>query len=229
MAKRIIKKKKLKILPVMVILFVVFLFILSCYFFFQIKLKNIIIKNTSYLNDDYIIELANVKDYPVFYSISTSKIRKRILESVYVEKVTIKREFFHTLVIELEENKPLYIDSSNSLIVFEDKRTISIEQNDYIFRIPRLMNYIPDDKYDSFIKGMNKVDKSILGEISDIEYQPTELDKDRFLLYMDDGNMVYITLTKFDVINYYNDVLSQVENHKGILYLDSGNHFEIKE
>ena len=76
---------------------------------------------------------------------------------------------------------------------------------------------------------MFKVDKDILGKISDIEYLPNEYDKDRFLLYMDDGNMVYVTLTKFDNINYYNDVLSQLEGHKGILYLDSGNHFEIKE
>ena len=44
-----------------------------------------------------------------------------------------------------------------------------------------------------------------------------------------DGNMVYLTLTKFDMINYYNDVLSQLENRKGILYLDNGNHFQIME
>ena len=41
--------------------------------------------------------------------------------------------------------------------------------------------------------------------------------------------MVYLTLTKFEMINYYNEVLGQLEDHKGILYFDSGNHFEIKE
>ena len=41
--------------------------------------------------------------------------------------------------------------------------------------------------------------------------------------------MVYLTLTKFDMINYYDDVLAQLENKKGILYLDNGNHFQIKE
>ena len=66
-------------------------------------------------------------------------------------------------------------------------------------------------------------------KISDIEYVPNDYDKDRFLLYMDDGNMVYLTLTKFKQIEYYNDVLEQLEGRKGILYLDSGNHFQIKE
>ena len=91
------------------------------------------------------------------------------------------------------------------------------------------MNYVPNTKYKSFIKKVNKIDEEILNKISDIEYVPNELDKDRFLLYMDDGNMVYLTLTKFNMINYYNDVLSQLEGKKGILYLDNGNHFQIKE
>jgi cell division septal protein FtsQ len=76
---------------------------------------------------------------------------------------------------------------------------------------------------------MKEIKKDILGKISDIEYVPNDYDKDRFLLYMDDGNMVYLTLTKFKMINYYNDVLEQLEGKHGILYLDSGNHFQIKE
>ena len=76
---------------------------------------------------------------------------------------------------------------------------------------------------------MKEVDKSILGKISEISYDPNDYDKDRFLLYMDDGNSVFLTLTKFEMINYYNEVLSQLEGRKGILYLDSGNHFKIME
>ena len=76
---------------------------------------------------------------------------------------------------------------------------------------------------------MEKINLDTLSKISDIEYKPNDYDKDRFLLYMDDGNMVYLTLTKFKMINHYNEVLTQLENHKGILYLDSGNYFEIKE
>ena len=76
---------------------------------------------------------------------------------------------------------------------------------------------------------MGDIDKAVLSKISDIEYKPNDYDKDRFLLYMDDGNMVYLTLTKFKTINHYIDVLAQLENHKGVLYLDNGNHFKIME
>ena len=97
------------------------------------------------------------------------------------------------------------------------------------FRVPRLLNYVPDKKYSKFIENMGKVNLDTLSKIGDIEYQPNDFDKDRFLLYMDDGNMVYLTLTKFKMINHYNDVLQQLEGHHGILYLDNGNHFKIME
>ena len=95
--------------------------------------------------------------------------------------------------------------------------------------VPVLLNYVPDTKRETFISCMQEVDPKILNQISEILYEPNDYDKDRFLLYMDDGNSVYLTLTKFEQINYYNEVLPQLEGKKGILYLDSGNHFEIME
>ena len=131
-------------------------------------------------------------------------------------------------MLEIDENKAIFFNNSNKKIVLEDGREIK-EDEFGDFRIPRLMNYVPDKKYKSFVKGMKEIKKDTLGKISDIEYVPNDYDKDRFLLYMDDGNMVYLTLTKFKMINYYNDVLEQLEGKHGILYLDSGNHFQIKE
>ena len=118
-------------------------------------------------------------------------------------------------------NKNKYVLENNNLIGTEDIYTN--------YRVPRLLNYVPDTKYESFIKNMGKIDKNVLSKISDIEYKPNDYDKDRFLLYMDDGNMVYLTLTKFKAINHYIEVLAQLENHKGVLYLDNGNHFKIME
>ena len=58
-----------------------------------------------------------------------------------------------------------------------------------------------------------------------------ELNKitDATLTYEVKDNYVYLTLTKFKMINYYNKVLTQLDGRKGILYLDSGNHFQIRE
>lgn len=229
MAKKLIKKRKIKLLPCLIVLLVLGGLSFVVYFFLKLPILNLIVENTTYLNDDYILELAEVKDYPSFWLSSTSNMERKLENSPYISETKVERKFFHILVFNIDENKPLFINNTNNTVVFSDKEEVSVSDRIDLFRIPRLINYVPDNKYQSFIKGMANIKKDILGKISDIEYQPNDYDKDRFLLYMDDGNMVYLTLTKFDMINYYNDVLSQLENRKGILYLDNGNHFQIME
>ena len=229
MAKKIVKKKKIKIIPFLIVLLVIAGLSFGVYEVLNARILNIIIKNGEYLNDDYVINLAGIKDYPSFYLTNTISMRKKVEKSPYIIQAKIKRKFYHALEIDLDVNHPLFINNSTNMVVFENEETVATSSEVDLFRVPRLINYVPDDKYQSFIKGMAKIDKGILGKISDIEYTPNDYDKDRFLLYMDDGNMVYLTLTKFKQINYYNEVLGQLEGRKGILYLDSGNHFQIKE
>ena len=46
---------------------------------------------------------------------------------------------------------------------------------------------------------------------------------------MNDGNEVYITSKKAEMLNKYIEIVKKLDNKKGILYLDSGNYFEIKK
>ena len=45
---------------------------------------------------------------------------------------------------------------------------------------------------------------------------------------MTDSKYVYITLSKIEKINKYNSIVQELENKKGIIYLDSGDYVEIK-
>ena len=228
MAKKIVKRRKLRVGRVLFILVVLSGLFFGGYVLVNLPIKNIIIKNTNYLNDDYVLELGDIKNYPSFILTSSRKVVKKLEKSPYILEAKVKKRFFNKIIIEVLENVPLFYSENLSKMVLSNGESIDVE--DYsLYRVPRLLNYVPDTKYASFIKGIKKVNEEILGEISDIEYVPNDLDKDRFLLYMDDGNMVYLTLTKFKMINYYTDVLGQLEGKKGILYLDNGTHFQIKE
>ena len=63
--------------------------------------------------------------------------------------------------------------------------------------------------------------------ISEIKYVPNDIDDERFIFTMNDGNYVYITLTKISSMNEYIKILGTLDGKKGILNLDSGNYFEI--
>ncbi len=229
MPKKIVKKRKIKVANLLIFIIVLSVLFFGIYYILTIKTKNILIKGTNYLNDDYIINLAGIKDYPKFISINSLKIEKKLNESDYIDKSKVKRKLGFLIEIDITENKPLFYDTTKEKYIFNNNEETSNNEITSSYRVPRLLNYVPDKKYKSFITRMNKINDEILVKISDIEYKPNDYDKDRFLLYMDDGNLVYLTLTKFKTINHYNEVLSQLENHKGILYLDSGNHFKIME
>ena len=82
-------------------------------------------------------------------------------------------------------------------------------------------------KKEKLVEKYDVIDENIRLMISEIEYYPNDIDKERFILTMNDGNYVYITLYKTYLVNDYIKILSTLENKKGILYLDSGNYFEI--
>lgn len=225
MAKKMKKKKKLKILPILIFLLIIFFVFILIRCLLDLKIKNIYIYDNNLLSDQTIIELAQLETYPSFLKTSSSSIKKKILKNQLLKNVIIKKKFFNQVHIYIEEKIVLF-QTKDKKIVLDDKSELEYQE---FIGVPLLLNYVPDTIYADFIKEMSQLNENIRKEISEIEYYPNNYDEARFLLYMNDGNYVYLTLTKFDSLNYYNDVYVTLGGKKGILYLDSGNHFKIMD
>lgn len=221
-------KKKVKIrygriFLTLLIFILIFLFLSFCY---QMPIKNIVIQNNFFLKDQEIIELAHLDNYPSDFQNSSSKIKKRLEQNTYIKSAEIKKTLTGKVTITVEENYPLfYYQSTNKTILLNGKEVTTK------FDVPFVINYIPNTKYEQFFKGMSEVSRDVLGRISEIKYDPNDVDDGRFLLSMSDGNYVYLTLTRFSLINRYVEIISKEEliGKKGILKLDAGNSFEILE
>ena len=118
------------------------------------------------------------------------------------------------LYIKSDTNEKVTIDG-----VIKDKKLVCA---------PYLLENVPEKKQARFIKAMNKIDADILCQMSQIKYDPNEIDNDRYYVFMNDGNSVYLTVNKFDKINKYNTILENVGKQNGTLYLDYGDYFEVK-
>lgn len=226
MEKQMKKRTKIKILPILILFVMIGILSGVSYLFTLIPIKNIYIIGNEYLTDQEIIELAKIEDYPSFLRTTISSMKKNIRKSDYIDRVSIQKKWFAEVHIEIKERNLLFRKEDTGKIILDNQIEID-DGNKY--QLPLLLNYVPDTKYIDFIKGMSQVTPDIKNQISEIRYYPNDQDEDRFLLYMNDGNSVYLTLTKFKQINYYGDVLEKLEGKKGILYLDSGNHFQIME
>ena len=225
---KIKKKKRLKLIP-----FLLFVLVIAGAFFLvdvllDTRVENIIIKGNKLVTDQQIIDEAGLSNYPSFYKTTSYNIKKALEKNSFIKEVKVKRSFYHVITIEVSEYKVLLKKETTGKLVLENMNEVTTDQ-EIPYTVPRLVNDVPKDKYNKLLKNLLKVKRSVRSSISEFYYDPNEFDKDRFLLYMDDGNSVYLTLTKFRMINYYNDVLPQLDGKKGILYLDSGNHFQIME
>ena len=225
---KIKKKKRLKLIP-----FLLFVLVITGAFFLvdvllDTRIENIVIKGNKLVTDQQIIDEAGLSNCPSFYKTTSYNIKKALEKNSFIKEVKVKRSFYHVITIEVSEYKVLLKKETTGKLVLENMNEVTTDQ-EIPYTVPRLVNDVPKNKYSKLLKNLLKVKRSVRSNISEFYYDPNEFDKDRFLLYMDDGNSVYLTLTKFRMINYYNDVLPQLDGKKGILYLDSGNHFQIME
>ena len=90
MAKKIVKRRKIRLFNFLLVLLVLLGLFFAVYQIIEMPIKNIIIKNTTYLNDDYIIELADIKDYPSFILMNSHSREKKVSKSKYIDSCNIK-------------------------------------------------------------------------------------------------------------------------------------------
>lgn len=220
----VVVKKRIKIVNILIALIVIYVIGLYTYKMFTMKINNIFIENNIYLTDQEIIDISGLRDYPSFILTTKYQIKKNLLKNDLIDEVKIKKNIDRSITLQIKEATPLFI--------YNDKVILSnTKQIDYNKELPIIINTIEDTILDKFINKYQDINEEIKQMISEIEYVPNDIDKERFIFTMNDGNYVYITLYKITSINEYIKIISnkEIEDKKGILYLDSGNYFQTIE
>ena len=218
------KKRKIRYDRILIFLVIVIFIVISFTFLFNLKISNIYILNNSFLTDQEIIEMAGISDYPETLKNLSVQIEDRLKNNIYIKEAKVYKKGLTKVYIDVVENKPLFYYESSKKTILTDGR-----ETDEKFVVPTVINYITDNYYDAFINEMANIDENILKRISEIQFSPNDVDDNRFLLTMTDGNYVYVNISTFNKLNKYISIIEELPNKKGILYLDYGNNFEIIE
>ena len=219
------KKKKRLIIKRLLLVSILFLLIFFLIFkFFTHDIKNIFIENNSIFADNEIKEIIKLDIGDNYFSLSEKKIKEKLEKNEYIKTAEVTKKLFGKITINIDEYKPLFYRYSNNHLIIEGNTEITNPQEG--ISAPILINYVDEDYVEDFIEEFEKLELKTINRISEIEYQPNEIDKGRFLLYMNDGNLVYITIEKIYNLDKYDEILPTLNDQKGILYLDLGNYFE---
>ena len=225
--KKVIKRRKFNFIKFIIFVVITFFFILFFSHILKKPIKNIIVVGNNMVSDEEIIETGKISNYPSFIKTNGHNVCKRIKKLDFIKDCKVSKKWNYIFEINITEYKILYKVRSNNEYVLEDNKSLTLDKD--IIGVPLLINYITDDITDRLNEKLTEISSDVLSKVSEIEYSPTNYDDKRFILYMADGNMVYITLPKAENLNKYNDIKKELDGKKGILYLDSGNYFEIKE
>lgn len=217
------KKKKINFKGLIVILLIIYLIGSVLLYVFKMPVRNVVIKNNNIVSDMEIIKTAGVKEYPPLIKINKLVVRKKLMKNTIIKDVKIKKSLLGKVTIIVNERKPLFYNRNLNKLILSD----NVSTNDIITSsIPSLINYVPEEIYLDFVEDFDKIDKSVIGMISEIEYQPLYsndriIDDKRFLLRMVDGNNVYINTVNIEQLNNYPDFFATLDGKKGTLNLDS--------
>ncbi|MCX4254894.1 MAG: FtsQ-type POTRA domain-containing protein [Bacilli bacterium] len=219
-----VKRRRINFKAVILLLLIVYLIVMLLYTFFTMPIKNIYIKNTTLLSDNDVIEVAGIKDYPSIFKLSSKKLEKKILSLELVEKVKVSKKLNGKLIIDIDEAVPLFYVRSTDKVVLSSKKHVN--NNNKYLGIPALINKVPNDLLNKFIEAFKEVDLDILKMINEIEYNPNisdnvVIDDNRFLLRMNDTNIVYVNVLNMKRLNDYKEFFMLIGDNRGILYLDS--------
>ncbi len=217
-------KRKINKKALIVVLLTLYLCIMAFYYYFTLPIKSIVIKGNALSSDQEIIKEAGIKDYPKLMSISSRRIADNVKKISTIKDVKVKKNLLSTITIEVKEVNVIFYNILNKTYVLADGREKDFTEN--VLGVATLVNYVPEDIYEQLIKKMKNVDLDILSLISEIEYNPDikndiPIDEFRFLLRMNDGNIVYINLANFENINRYKKMFTVLGDTKGYLMLDS--------
>lgn len=214
------RKIRYKRLIIFLFFIIVIVFIILKLMF--LKITNIYVSGNTYLTDQEIIELGKISNYPNALFTFSNFLESNIRKSDLVDSVDVKKKGFTKVYISVKENRPLFYDDIQKKTVLMDGKML-----DKVYNVPVLVNIIDKDVYSKFLSLFSNINSDVFSSISEIEYTPNVVDKELFLLTMNDGNYIYVNLNRFDSINKYFDMMVNFNNHKGILYLDSGEYFKI--
>jgi len=219
-----VKKKKINLKRIIFTLFIFLAVFILGKNIVNLPIKNIYIVGNNIVSDNEVIDLAELDNYPSFIKSYFINYEKLLTKNEYIKDVEVTRNIFRKIFLNIEEKKPLFI-YNNQLVL----STGEIVNNKYnIDNLPYIKNDI-DTIHDKLVEKYLLLNSEVTFKISEIEYVPNDIDKERFLLTMTDTNYVYITLSKIEKLNKYNTIVSELGNKKGIVYLDSGDYVEIKD
>lgn len=225
MKTKTVKKRHINFAKVLVLILVVYIIICFGIYIYNEPVHHYEIIGNNYIKDVDILRSLGLETYPSYVSVNTKKMAKKLESNSFIKSAKVSYGLNFTIKIEVEENKPMFIVKESNEVCLSDG-TLVANTGSFI-GVPTLLNNTPTENMKTLASNLSMIDEGILNLINDIEYRPSYnsqnkvIDENRFLLSMNDKNLVYINSKNAKVLNSYLEIIAANKlTSTGTFYMD---------
>lgn len=210
----------------------VFFILISTIVYLQSPLshiKTIEIKGNTYMSDEEVIDQSKLTTKTNIWTVKQQDIESILSESPVIKSAAVKRKLPRTIEIVLEEyDRVGYVKKENEYYLVQENGIVLSDPVPFIGDAPIIEGFTDEDYFNTMVSELEKLSKSILNLISEVHWQPTDANKNKIILYMNDGFVVDGTIRNFsEKMQIYPSLVAQLEpGSEGIIHIGVGAYFE---
>lgn len=216
------------------------LFYLSIFFFLIIiivylesplsNVKYIEVNGNVLVDEADIIAKSGLSTSVNIWTINQSYTEEEILKQPMIKSVEVKRNLPQSVEVTVEEYKIVgfIVEEEIPFPVLSNGNVIKMDTSLSLGDAPLLSEFTDEQYLQRMANELIELPEDVLHLISEIIWEPTEKNKYKIVLYMNDGYTVNATIRNFaSKMEVYPSIVSQLDpGEKGIVHMGVGTYFE---
>ncbi|MEI3606720.1 FtsQ-type POTRA domain-containing protein [Pseudogracilibacillus sp. SE30717A] len=211
----------------------IFFLLISIIIYLQSPLsyiKNIEVNGNDVIKKEDVVKLSGLTTSSNIWVMNKQSIIDSMESHPIIETVEVERKLPQTVQLKIKEyNIVGYIKSDLEFHpVLENGMIITTSNLNNIGDGPLLNNFNDEQYLQRMVSELSKLPPDIFDLISEISWEPTDKNKYKIMLFMNDGFMVDATIRNFaSKMAAYPSIVSQLDpKEKGIVHMGVGAYFE---
>lgn len=212
----------------------IFFILISVIVYLQSPLSHVhtveVTGNTA-LSDKEVVKISNVSDDTNIWMLDESEIKNELHENPIIDSVEVNKQLPWTVEIAVQEFERVgYIkkDSFFIPILGNGKVLTKLKKESNTGDAPLLLEFDDASMMKKMTNELKQLPQNIRSLISEVHWKPGEDNKNKIVLYMNDGYMVDGTIRNFaKSMKVYPSIVAQLDpKSKGIIHIGVGVYFE---
>lgn len=209
-----------------IISFIIVVSVFAFYFMTDIsKPKAITISGNEILTKEEILNTAKIDTSSNLLYANPILISSRLKKHPFITSVSTKSSLFKRVIqIEVSELKIFgYRQSSDATTMILNDGASETLTNDLYKFLPDLIyvsGFEEEEDQKRLVESFQELDESIIGQISEIHQTSVSYDDKLLKILMKNGNQVFTSFQTVERLNYYLDIIKQLDVDNNCLYID---------